>query len=281
MMPAYLVEFQTLFRSVRDTAGPGWGAEILLPWLDDNREALDELHDLGRPESHRERIPGDRGYYTRLEGLYALSRVIDLLVSPLQPVNDDPALLTATPDEKWWTGRPASPDAWRPFGEALGGTWIAEDRFHPFFHEIVEVQPAEDPDEPPSLVSEYWPGLLAGSLLLVRSGVAIRAGANVVDPEVGGRSCLYWAWWRRYRPVRDRSHGWGGNSQWGTDFRRDYTVDGMLHYNVDWWGLAPDASTRLDQTPADRELLLRYRCGLTVDFGDDQFPYQESLIEPR
>jgi hypothetical protein len=29
------------------------------------------------------------------------------------------------------------------------------------------------------------------------------------------------------------SHGWGSNSQWGTDFRRDYVTDEAYVYNVD------------------------------------------------
>jgi hypothetical protein len=278
---AYLMEFRDLFRSVRDTAGMGWGAEILLPFVEQNPEAVEELRDLGRPDSHRHRIEPDPVYFTRLEGLYALSRVVDLLVAPFQPVNDDPALFAINTDHPWWTGPLPSAQAWRPFGEAIGGTWIAEDRFHPFFHEIVSVEPAEDPDEPPSLVGEYWPGLLAGSLLVVRSGVAVRAGSNVIAPAVGERSCLYWSWWRRNRIVRDESHGWGSSSQWGTDSRRDYIVDGQLHYNVDWRGVEHRSRRRLDITQADRELLVRYRCSLTVDLGDDHFPFEDSLVEPR
>ncbi len=33
--------------------------------------------------------------------------------------------------------------------------------------------------------------------------------------------------------MSDLSHGWGSNSQWGTNFRRDYQIDGELYYNVD------------------------------------------------
>ena len=34
-------------------------------------------------------------------------------------------------------------------------------------------------------------------------------------------------------PASDLSHGWGHNSQWRTDFRRDYEESAELHYNVD------------------------------------------------
>jgi len=44
---------------------------------------------------------------------------------------------------------------------------------------------------------------------------------------------LYFTYLRRSRPTCDLSHGWGSNSQWSTDFRRDYAGGGMLHHNVD------------------------------------------------
>jgi hypothetical protein len=57
--------------------------------------------------------------------------------------------------------------------------------------EVVAVQPSDDPDERPILVAEHWPGAIVGGLLLVRSGVTVRAGAKVLDPQVAARSCLY------------------------------------------------------------------------------------------
>ena len=273
------MEFQTLFFDVRDTAEPGWGTEILLPFLERNSQAVAELRELGRPESRWVRIDPDPTYYTKLEGLYALSRIVDILVAPFQPVNNDRALLAINADHPWWEGPLPSADAWRPFGAALGGVAVSEERFHPFFHEIVSVQRADDPDEPPSLVDEYWPGLLVGSLVLVRSGVAVRAGIKVMDPFVASTSCLYWSWWRRNRVVRDESHGWRQNSQWGTDFRRDYVVDGELYYNVDWIGRERSGPRREDVTDVELNLLLRYRCSLKRDLGDDHYPFKESLVE--
>ncbi|GIH79303.1 hypothetical protein Plo01_57320 [Planobispora longispora] len=34
---------------------------------------------------------------------------------------------------------------------------------------------------------------------------------------VADRSTLYRTFWRRSRPTADLSHGWGSDSQWGTD----------------------------------------------------------------
>jgi hypothetical protein len=158
---------------------------------------------------------------------------------------------------------------------AIDGTLIARERFHPFFHEIVAVSPADDPDAGPELVDEVWPGFLVNSLLLVRAGVVVRAGANVLNPQVASRSALYWAWWRRNRVTIDLSHGSGGSFQWGTEFRRDYWVDGELHYNVDADRHMPD-----HQSAAVQAELVRFRCGLLVDHGAEQWPWGQALVEP-
>jgi hypothetical protein len=207
--------------------------------------------------------------------------VLDILVAPFQPISDDPAVLSRISGGPWWEGELPSADAWATCRAALGGAVISEIHFHPFFHEIVSVEPADDPDAEPILIDEYWPGLLVGGLLLIRSGVAVRAGVNVLDPLVSTSSCLYWSWWRRNRRVRDMSHPWGGNSQWGTDFRRDYIVGDELYYNVDWLGVAPTERFPSRIPEKYRAPLLRHRCSTHIDLGDDEFPYEESLVERR
>src|SRR5215472_8573935 len=193
-----------------------------------------------------------------------MSRVLDVLIAPFQPVSDDPALLNWVTHKPWWTGRLASEQALPALAAAVRAVRIAEDRFSPFFHEIVAVDSADDPDSRPQLVSEVWPGYLAGALLLVRAGVVVRAGANVMDPVVASRSRMYWAWWRRNRQPTDLSHGWGSNSQWGTDFRRDYVAGGQLYYNVDWYKHRRDGELP-DDIAAE---LVRYRCNLLLDHCD-------------
>jgi hypothetical protein len=110
----------------------------------------------------------------------------------------------------------------------------------------------------------------------VLAGVAIRAGARHLNADVAAGSALYWAWWRRHRKAVDLSHGWGHNSQWGTDFRRDYVTDGGLYYNVD-----ADPATRPDRDldDADRLDLLRYRCSIRTDLGADQWPFDDTFAE--
>lgn len=93
------------------------------------------------------------------------------------------------------------------------------------------------------------------------------------------RSCLYWAWWRRNRTTADLSHGWGANSPWGTDFRRDYIVGGQLHYNVDGYKNQPSASDG-DLSGAAAWELLRQRCSTRDDLGKDRWPWHLTLTEP-
>ncbi|WP_426511689.1 hypothetical protein ACPPVO_14320 [Dactylosporangium sp. McL0621] len=262
-MSTTLWEFRQLYFTVRDDAPIEWGGEVLRPWLEARPHVLAELRELGRPDSRRARFTSGGREYTPLEGLYPLGRVVDLLIAPHQPVD------FAAGAPRWVDPLPSAA-AWAEFRAAIGAVTVDERAFHPFFHEIVEVVPAEDPAEPPSLVREFWPGALVGGMLLARAGVAVRAGARHLDPEVAARSCLYWAWWRRNRPSADLSHGWGHNSQWGTDFRRDYVADGALHYNVDV--VKPYRPVGAD--------LVRYRCSTLTDLGDQEWPYHTGLTEP-
>jgi len=257
-----LWEFQDLFLELQDGPAAGWSGEVLLPWLEVRPHVVSELHEWGRPGSHRVRVPREGDYYSALEGLYALSRVVDVLVSPFQPLDG-----TNNAQQRWQGSIPDA-SAWPAFHAAIGAAPVAETAFHPFFHEIVSVQVSEDDAEPPSLLGEYWPGAIVGGLLIARAGVAIRAGTDHVDAEVATRSALYWAWWRRNRATVDLSHGWGHNSQWGTDFRRDYLADGLLHYNVD------------ADHEVDRPDLLRYRCSTRSDLGADEWPFDDTFVEP-
>jgi hypothetical protein len=99
-MLSTLSEFQDLFFELRDGPAAGWGGEVFQPWLDMRPHLVAELHELGRPDSRRVRVPRGGDHYTVLEGLYALSRVVDVLVSAFQPDNPDPRLLD------WTSGKP-------------------------------------------------------------------------------------------------------------------------------------------------------------------------------
>lgn len=267
--------WRDLFWELHDYEGGRWAEEAIWPWTDGHSATIRELHEIGRPDGRRARVQSHPGRYSPLEGMYALGRVLDVLIAPFQPVNDNPVLLNWVTGQPWWTGRLPDRLALPALAAAIGCVPISEDNFHPFFHEIVTVEPAEDPDASPELVSEAWPGFMVGSLMLVRAGVVVRAGANLMNPLVASRSRMFWAWWRRNRIPTDLSHGWGSNSQWGTDFRRDYLADGELHYNVDGYKYQRDA----DLPDAAAWELVRFRCNILHDLGE-VWPYGHRLSEP-
>jgi hypothetical protein len=115
---------------------------------------------------------------------------------------------------------------------ALGMQRIPTTKYHPFIHEIVEVEQTEDPWEPITLVETQWPGFMLHHMLFSRAGVKVRGGTNMIRKEIAERSTLYFAFVRSNRPTSDLSHGWGHNSQWRTPFRRDYEDNIAFYYNV-------------------------------------------------
>jgi hypothetical protein len=195
--------------------------------------------------------------------------VAELLVLPHQP----PSARAGEPAD--WL----APSAYHRFGTAIGATFTEPQRFHPFLHEIVEAEPADDPHQEPVLIRQWWPGCLVGSLLLIRGGASVLAGAGQLDPVLAVRSTLYWAWRRRYRPVADLSHGWGSNSQWRTAFRRDYRLPDRLLYNAD------AALARTPRPPGFRRSdvdvdLVRHRCSILTDHGDEEWVWDSHHTEP-
>jgi hypothetical protein len=228
--------------------------EVLLPWQPQALEALNVLQVYGTLEARTwtsaQPDPcngGDSSYYSCRERLYAFSRISDLLLLPQQRVWDffHPPLPHWTPEsvanhQGWMSDQgfpPPTPsisleerNAWL---RGLRLTEIEQLTFHPFYHEIVEVEQAPDPDEPIQLLQTLWPGFLLGQMMFCRAGVRIRAGERVARKDLAEHSRLYWAFWRNNRPAVDLSHGWGHNSQWSTNFRRDYVDDAAYYYNVD------------------------------------------------
>ena len=76
----------------------------------------------------------------------------------------------------------------------------------------------------------------------------------------------------------DLSHGWGANSQWGTDFRRDNVDAGVLHYNVDARERRPGAADSGLSELAARDLL-RHRCSIRENLRNGQAPWDFTLAE--
>lgn len=189
--------------------------------------------------------------------LYALSRVSDVLLLAFQP-----------PPSPAEPSRPAWPTTttgqYVDLFSRLGLTPFEEGAvFDPFRHEIVEVEQAEDPDEPVRITDVVWPGLWLGPLLFGRAGVRVRAGVRHAERGVADRSPLYWTFRRRHRPTVDLSQGWGHNSQWRTGFRLDHrtaagdVVNAGGHVDIDAVGDDPPGSLL---TAAERRELVRHRC---------------------
>ncbi|GAA3440754.1 hypothetical protein [Planomonospora venezuelensis] len=267
--------WRTLYGDILGGEGNAGSADELRRWLEEHPAHVAEVREAGRPGGHRIPLgkPPERGYGP-LVRLYAMSRILDLLILNYQ--ERPPGDPEADPDEAY-----PPVGAYPAFCEALGADRIDRRAFHPFFHEIAEVRQADDPDEPPAVVGERWPGYMMGSMLLMRAGVVVTSGARHLVAGVADRSTLYWTYWRRSRPTDDLSHGWGHNSQWATDFRRDYLADGLLHYNVDA-ALDPGGHGGGDDEldPASVIELVRYRCSTVVDHGADQHPYDDHHVEP-
>ncbi|MGW3543405.1 hypothetical protein ACWDNI_23085 [Nocardia niigatensis] len=260
-MPDTVWPLRALFDSLLN--GPAnWGSEQFGPWFEQRPHVLAELHECGTHEASTQQIAVER-----LWGLYAINRLVDVLLVPLQPHYLETAY------------QGASRSAWAEFTELIGATSIGESGFHPFFHEIVDVVVADDPDEPATVVGQYWPGAFIGNLLLVRSGVTVRAGSSVLNPHVAARSSMYWTFWRCYRQVQDLSDGWGSNSQWRTSFRRDYYLSGELHYNTDGQWDDDPLPDNDDLSARERVDLLRFRHGTPRDLGTERWPYDDHLVE--
>ncbi|MBB2940635.1 hypothetical protein FB565_000339 [Actinoplanes lutulentus] len=256
----------TLFKPTRDYVGVDWGRDVLAPWVAANRGVLDSLHRIGAPEMATASISVEDSW-----ALYALSRVAEVLILSSQPEKtaDD-----ADPDPL------LPPRAYEQFITGIGGRSVNIGSFHPFLHEITDVASADNSQAQPELVASRWPACFVGSMLLLRGGVTVRAGADRLDPQITTESTLYWAWHRQYRPVSDLSHGWGSNSQWRTRFRRDYWLADRLAYNVDAV-VDPRAVSDADEDQRDRDVdLLRYRCSTLVDHGADAWVWDSHHTEP-
>jgi hypothetical protein len=284
--------WRALYQHLVEYRGDAWADDVLLPWVEAHPRPVRDLRRIGQPEAMNVAVPNDHDNYTPLQALYVLSRVLDVLIAPFQPDRSHGVIPEAPsgappgsasppgspPAAEPWPGRLPDQGAYEAFCSALGCAKVSQELFHPFFHEIAAVQLAEDPQEPPSLVTEQWPGYLAGSLLLTRAGVTVRAGSRWLDPAVAERSPLYWAWWRRGRTAVDESRGWGPNSQWRTDFRRDYYVSGQAYYNVDAAFRAPRHLPG-ELTITEQRDLLRYRCGTLADPGPGLWMWDVSHAE--
>lgn len=260
-MTAPNLVIRPLYFSVRNYVGDSLVRDVLEPWLAESaaavREGLAPLAVYGA-WSRIEYEWGDL-----LEQAYALSRLSDLLLlgfQPEPPPNAEPGLahFLHMPERI----PHISEGEYTDFLSALGMRRVRTARFDPFFHEIAAVEQSKDPDDPIEVADELWPCVMFGEMLFGRAGVRVRAGARHAIAGLADTSTLHEVFIRRHRYTSDLSLGWGGNSQWKTDFRRDYLTVDAYHFNV-------DETTAIDEdnefgdnrlSVQERSDLLRHRC---------------------
>jgi hypothetical protein len=227
-----------------------------------------------------------------LEAWLAANPDVRVVAEPLRRVGS-----SATHEELWTLfafGRAfdfllcaiAGPLALQRLMASVGLDAFVHPLFHPLLHELTGVVEADDPDEPPALLDVTWPGARFGDLVVVRSGVVVRAGRSWLDPAAA-TSPIYFVNRRRDRLAHDMSHGSGSNSQWGTSLRRDYVTPDAALCNVDGSvpleaGMADDASD--DLTVEERRELLAHRSFVRaprVRDADERYPFRWSLTLRR
>ena len=251
-----------LFHRLSDDDGVAAYTDVLRPWLAEHGPAVAEV--LAPLRTHggwwRERY----GVGDPVEQAYALSRVNDVLLLGFQEFTPEGtgsyAHYVVEGVADWPT---VGLDEYVAFFTALGLSVVDGRGFDPFFHEIVEVEQDPDPDRPIEIVGAVWPGLMWGEMLFSRAGVRVRAGLRHAVAGVADRSALREVYLRRYRPTYDLSLDSGTNSQWATDFRRDYLTADAYHLNVDG---RDEERAYLAGDP--RHELLRHRCALIAEIDD-------------
>jgi hypothetical protein len=246
----------------------GFYWRVLLPWLEANREEERWLRSFGERQAN----PVPPAAIEDRWRLYALLRVNEMLLLRFQE---------GRADGTDYQGLKISLDEYLAFMTGLGLRQATEASFSPFFHEIVEVEQSSDDDAPITLIGEFWPALMLGDMMFSRAGVLVVGGRKHIRKEIAESSTIYWAYRRKNRPYNDLSHGWGGNSQWRTDFRRDYCLGGTFFFNVDGKHDLAQPATKEDRdglTRDERIELLVHRCFITAAKPHhDLWPYHDFL----
>ncbi|MGF1425853.1 hypothetical protein [Kitasatospora sp. LaBMicrA B282] len=268
---SYGVDARELYEALAWYEGSQPYEAVFLPWLERARGGYRDWLATAAVDCSWCTKPGGQELVWEL---YALQRVSDRLLLAFQPPADEPL----GPDPQPMLSQREYLDLFT----SLGLTPFEDGKaFDPFLHEIVEVEQAEDPHAPIEITAIVWPGLMLGGLLFNRAGVRIRAGVEHAQHGVADRSPLYWVFRRRHRPTIDLSQGWGGNSQWRTDFRLDYRSPAGDRLNVTGHrpidgdaDLHPDHPHNLSPeerllTPGERRDLLRHRCLLRTPAATD------------
>jgi hypothetical protein len=149
----------------------------------------------------------------------------------------------------------------------------------PILHEVITCEADADSSAPIRVTRHAWPAMMIGELVFARAGVHVLAGSAHAVPGVADRSTLHWEYWRRHRVTSDGSFGWGSNSQWRTEFRRDYITSRGHVYDFDAFS-SFSRNRRLYLTgqmaraplTADRASFIKNRCQLRAH-GEPGFHY--------
>jgi hypothetical protein len=262
--------FRQLYHQMLDYAGESLYESVLLPSLGEACGCVVEL-------SHFRRLSDAGGHdpdnMDAVWQLYALGRVNDFLLLPFQ---DD--------GRGRWNGPRVSHRQYLDFFMRLGLTPFTCEQFSPFHYETVKVDQAADPAEPSRVREHLWPGLKFGQLIFSRSGVQVVGGTQHVVKEVAEHSTLYFTYRRLHRRTQDLSMGWGSNSQWRTDFRRDYETNGKRYYHSQGknpLGLGMAAAADRNGLTADERIeLCQNRCFIRSRQDDtDLWPYHDRWEE--
>ncbi len=252
--------FERLNRDLGKAGRLGQCLQNFSDWTRANADAVSWLREL----SQRPGNPIPPASQEELWALYALSRLFDRIIARhLEP--------STIGERTQWSLPPEARDLLTAISEPFGANAVPQSSFGPFFHEIVSVTPAASDDAAAELISEDWPPLMLGPMLLLRGGAHVEAGRMVIAPQIAETATLYWTYERPNRPTHDLSHGWGANSQWRTGFRRDFLINETAYFNVD--GGKPNSA--LDGlTELESQELLRFRQFVTcTKDGHDLFPY--------
>ncbi len=248
-----------------------------------------------------ESLPGPGDAWSIGEALQAALPDMPALMAPLQPLRRlasappravgrdllmDLFALSNVDDHLLWSPR-VRPGEREAFFAALGFEPFDERKtFSPLTCEVVTVSNDCDRDAGIQLRETHWPGLMFGDLVFARCGKSVRCHPSWGILEgVADKSTLHFTNERTGRPTNDLSHGWGYNSQWRTDFHRNYRSGGFAFYNVDGTldlGSPEAPLTGPNQTPEEltlaqaRELVMHRGFVLTPLLGD-QWPYHWRL----
>lgn len=265
--------YQNIYRKIFDTLlsyeGMDCYRDILKPWF---AEAKGEQRWFQNYKNLNVEAPSS-AIDEDLWRLYAFQRVNEILLFNFQQSNDNSENIL-TPD--------LTLDQYGKFIDFFGFHIPKVEKFHPFYHEIVNVIQSSDDNESISLQKILWPCITLGYLLISRAGCIVKGGKNFIHKDIAEKSTLYWAYRRKNRPTEDLSLGWGSNSQWRTHFRRDYKIHEKYYYNIDRKILL-NKSSKINffidglTFQESQELILNRNFIKTRKNHKDLFPYNYSI----